>query len=95
MLLNKDQVKQLWREVEGPLYQFRTFYGNYFNIGGMAASDVKVFLGPEHNSALYNEDPEAYLSSQTFLSATGGSFKKGFPGEFIRSQFPDKSVYEL
>lgn len=95
MVLNKQNVLTLWQEVTGRLYQFRTYYGNYFNIGGTAAADVKLFIDDEHNPAEYVADPNLYLESQTFLSVTGGSFKRGLPGEFVRAQFPDKSPYEL
>lgn len=95
MVINKQKVKELRQCVDGSLYQFRTFYGNYFHIGGETASDVKVFIDSQHNDPSYNNDPEGYLSRQSLLSATGGSFKKGIAGDFIRRAFPEKSTYEI
>lgn len=95
MVLNKQNVKELWDDIKGPLYQFRSFYGNYFKVGGQSVPDVKIFLDGEHNDPRYTMNPLAYLENQTFLSVTGGSFKRGLPGEFVRSQFQEKSPYEI
>lgn len=95
MVFSKSKIQLMWDTVKGPLYQFRTYYGNHYMVVGQSVSDVKVFLGSEHNDPAYETNPQAYLEAQTFLSATGGSFKRGLPGDFIRAQFQDKSVYEL
>jgi hypothetical protein len=95
MMLNRKKVQQLYEKVTDRLYQFRSFYGNYFGIQGETIPDVKIFLDDDHNAVEYKNNPDAYLKSQTFLSATGGSFKKGRAGEFIRSAFPEKSDYEV
>lgn len=96
MVLNKQKVIDLYRHMAGsPLIQFRSYYGNYYNLGGQPIEDVKVFLDNRHNSADYLADSERYLSSQDFLSSTGGSFKRGLAGQFVRSQFIEKSQYEM
>lgn len=95
MVISKQKARHLYLEVKERLYQFRTYYGNYFNIGGTQTPDVKVFVDPAHNAPEYNENPLAYLEMQTFLSATGGSFKRELVGEFVKSKFPEKSEYEL
>ena len=96
MVLNKHKVQQLYGDVEHkPLYQFRTYYGNHFNVGGYQANDVKIFVDPVHNDPAYNHNPDQYLSSQALLSTTGGSFKRGLPGDFIRKSFTEKSPYEI
>lgn len=95
MIFNKQRVKRFFNEVEEPLYQLRSFYGNFFQIGGEAVPDVKVFLKPQHNNPEYNQNPEKYLEEQVFLSVTGGSFKRGLPGDFVRSKFTEKSEYEV
>lgn len=96
MIINKQNVIQLYKDVANePLYQFRTFYGNYFAIGGTPVNDVKVFLDSAHNDPDYNSNPMEYLKKQAFLSATGGSFKRGLVGNFVRNSFPEKSMYEI
>jgi len=95
LVLNKNKVLQLYREVTEPLGQFRSYYGNYFHLGGVTVPDVKIFMVARHNDPRYNEDPEAYLKDQTFLSSTGGAFKADIPGGYVRALFPEKSEYEL
>lgn len=86
----------MYRQVKGErLYQFRTRYGNLFNLAGEIAKDPKIFIEPRHNDPEYNEGPEDYMKKQTFLSTTGGSFKKGIAGQFVRNSFPEKSIYEI
>lgn len=94
-VLNKQNVLDMYQAANGqPMYQFRSYYGNHFNVAGETIRDVKVFVDPSHNDPQYNQDPEQYLAAQTFLSTTGGSFKRGVPGDFIRKMFPDTSPYE-
>jgi len=95
LVLNKQNVASLHEKIEGRLYQFRSAYGNYFPNNSVTVPDVKIFLDATHNAPEYNENPSAYLERQTFLSATGGAFKRGPAGDFVRSSFPDKSPYEL
>ena len=96
MVFNRQKVNQLFEEHSKDFpFQFRSFYGNYFSVGGSPVPDVKVFLEPQHNAPAYNENALAYLENQSFLSATGGSFKRGLPGEFIRQKFTEKSDYEV
>lgn len=95
MVLNKQKVKYLQHETEtGRIYQFRSYYGNVFGVGGTQIKDVKVFVDPTHNDPEYIENPAQYLQSQTFLSATGGAFKRELVGRFVREYFKEKSVYE-
>jgi len=94
MILNKKNVQSLYVEPKEPFYQFRSYYGNFFNIEGVTVPDVKVFLEPQHNNPDYNSDPEQYLDDQTFLSVTGGSFKRGIPGHYVRKKLNEKSIYE-
>lgn len=96
MVIDRNNLKELFSENNRtPRYQFRTFYGNYYNVGGETIPDVKVFLNQEQNSPEYIKNPLAYLENQTFLSATGGSFKRGLVGEFVRKKFQEKSDYEF
>ncbi|NCO10714.1 hypothetical protein GW930_02300 [Candidatus Saccharibacteria bacterium] len=95
MVFNKHKVRRLYQEVSERLYQFRTFYGNYFDVGGETIPDVKIFLDDKHNTPEYIADPTAYLQSLNFISVTGGAFNRGFPGDFVRSSFPEKCRYEV
>jgi hypothetical protein len=96
MRIDKHETRRIIRDAKGArLYQFRTYYGNYAGIKSTTIKDVKIFLDPTHNDPDYNADPQGYMESQQFLSATGGSFKRGLPGDFIRQAIPKKSVYEL
>lgn len=95
MVMQRSKLKELYEEYDGRLYQFRSYYGNYAQVGGDKVTDVKVFLDPTHNDKLFNDNPRKYLASQQYLSATGGAFKKGIVGEFIRNVFVEKSSYEL
>lgn len=95
IVINKCNAVNLFEEASKErLYQFRSSYGNLYRIGGEPSNDVKVFLDARHNAPLYNRDAKIYLQSQEFLSATGGAFKRGAVGDFIRRAFPDKSDYE-
>lgn len=95
MVFNKHQMAQLLLGTTISLNQFRTVYGNYFNVGGKTIPDVKIFIEPQHNNDQYRANPAQYLVTQTFLSVTGGSFKRGIPGQFIRSRLTEKSDYEF
>jgi hypothetical protein len=94
MNMNKLKAQAFFAAVNKPVYQFRSYYSNYVHAGGSTVPDVKVFLEPRHNDPAYNANPLAYLENQTFLSVTGGSFKNGISGEFIKSKFSSKSDYE-
>lgn len=93
MVFNKQKAVQMCDSGE-QLYQMRTYYGNAYEVGGLEAEDVKVFLDPTHNSAEYNQNPVQYMEKQLMLSATGGSFSRGLVGDFVRQSFPDRSIYE-
>jgi hypothetical protein len=94
MVLSKLRILNLYDVVEGPTYQFRTYYGNYYKLMGTTVDDVKLFLNSEHNDAAYVEDYKKFVERQTFLSVTGGAFQRGLPGEYIRSVFSQPSMYE-
>lgn len=95
IVINKNLAKRLFASVgDGRLYQFRSFYGNFSGIKGKRIKDVKVFKEIRHNDRSYNRNPVKYLSKQTFISATGGAFKTGLVGEFLRNSFKEKSEYE-
>lgn len=96
MMFNKQKLRQMYDETGGQFYQARSYYGNlYGDAVGATVTDVKIFLDPTHNDPAYNNSPHSYLSQQILLSSTGGAFKTGYPGQYIRSIFPDKSIYEI
>lgn len=95
MLFNKHKMLDMYRTVDNIDVELpRSCYGNLYDIGGACCGDVKIFLEPKHNPPLYNSDPKKYLDGQSFVSATGGAFKNGYPGSYIRDKFPKKSIYE-
>lgn len=96
MVFNKNKYLTLRDNMQGKrLFHYRTYYGNYYNLGGTPSKDCKIFLEPRHNDSDYNENPLAYLQNQSFLSVTGAAFRDGLPGDFVKKSFPDKSMYEL
>lgn len=95
VILNKQNVRETREKIHEAGYQFRTIYGNLFPNDSSTYPDVKVFLEPRHNAPEFNRDPSTYLATQTFLSATGGAFKRGVAGDFVRNAFPEKSEYEV
>lgn len=94
MVLKRSNMQILYDKEPGTYYQLRSYYGNYFSIGGDMAPDVKIFIDPRHNSPEYQKDPLGYMQKQQFLSSTGGAYKRGLAGDFIRAAFPEKSPYE-
>lgn len=94
MMLNRYSVLDMLSTKE-QLHQMRSYYGNMYHVGGMKADDVKLFIDPQHNPTVYNDNPVKYMDEQILLSATGGSFKRGIAGEYIRAKFTEKSIYEV
>lgn len=90
MRMEKSKVLEMHeireRELPDPylLFHMRTFYGNYFKVGGRQTKDCKVGY-EEHNN-------EWALGQSDFLSTNEETFK-GFIGDHIKSLFPDKSHY--
>lgn len=95
MAFNKRDTARIMEEGNGPIYQLRTYYGNTHHLGGEKMDDVKIFLEAAHNPPAYNNSADAYLCDQTMLSATGGSFKRGAVGAYVRKQLSRKSHYEI
>lgn len=96
MLINKSKAQCFYAELKGaPVYQFRSNYGNFCNLGGRTVKDTKIFLESRHNDSEFNKNPTQYLDKQIFLSATGGAFKKGVVGEYVKKCLSRKSQYEL
>jgi len=95
MTLSKTRVRRLYEDVAGQFIQFRSEYGNYFDLGGLTVPDVKVFIDLRHNHPSYQWDPESYLEQQALLSTTGGAFNRGRVGDFVRSRLAKKSDYEV
>lgn len=93
IVINKEKAGRILNSSHR-LYQFRSYYGNIYKLGGKQVADVKVFLDPRHNDHQFNISPQRYLQAQQFLSLTGGAFKKGIAGDFIRDQFIAASQYE-
>ena len=83
MLFNrKNMLKSLELTKDLPM-SLRSFYANYFNVGGIDAPDTKVFTtGPY-------DFPGPYLSSDD------RTFRLGRIGRDVRAAFSNPSKYEL
>lgn len=82
-LYNRQKVKELF-----PLYpyqtNFRSVYGNWYNVPTETHRDCKVFSVGRYSSP----------SDDYCLSTTDRSFRKGQIGQMIRACFPTPSIYE-
>lgn len=84
MVMNKDRVMGLIKNIpRGAL--IRSWYGNFYKIGGEFHEDAKIRI-----HAPYQE-----LSDRDFVSTSNQSFKKDWPGKWIKNQFSSPSPYEL
>ena len=82
MLINKQKAFEVLEAFPG-CSMFRSLYGNYWEVGGVKAEDVKI-IG-------LDEMPKG---TQTFLSTSDKSFKNGKVGEYIRKRFTEPSRWE-
>lgn len=70
------------KHANDPLLQERTLFGNLFGVGGEKRRNYKV-----------GRDARGW-QSWPFTSTNDNTFRAAPIGEFIRSKFPDRSVYE-
>lgn len=75
-------LEQYYRR--GEMMLPRVIYGNLFAFGGEQHDDIK-YMGHDDN----------FAKGSPFLSTSENSFKVGKIGEYIRSKFPEKSIYEI
>lgn len=88
MIMNKQKWLEMWRELlkinlERKPVHLRTFYGNYFKVGGRKMDDVKI--------ANFEDEP---TGKEAFLSSNDHSFVQGKMGEYVRERFPERCKYE-
>lgn len=80
--VRKDMLKGLELTKDLPM-SLRSFYANYFKVGGVECKDCKVFMtGP-------------YEYTPPYLSTDDRTFRLGRVGRDIRKAFPDKCKYEI
>lgn len=90
MLFNKKRFKHILElddsyALRAPIFHVRSFYGNYYNIGGQHMNDVKIY---------WQEDNRASkMRGRKFISSSDDSFK-GYITQYLRELFPEKSQYE-
>lgn len=77
MIMNRHKLKQIVNITLAP----RSFYGNYFNVGGSKVSDVKV----------YKKNFQLDFSN-SFISTEDNSFILVL--DKLKEMFPDKSICE-
>lgn len=63
--------------------QYRTLYGNYYQLGGVQEPDVKV-----------SNLTHTWEDGQRFVSSSDKSFTRGSVGHALRKTFLNKSAYE-
>lgn len=85
MLINRKKMLQVLEEFPDEPMQ-RALYGNYWEVGGINHSDMKVMLKN------YSIDK---ISKWPFLSTSDESFTEGNVGEYIRNRFKTKSRFEV
>ena len=84
MLINRKKMLEVMDKVPNEPMS-RALYGNYWEVGGVSKTDMKVML-PN-----YSIDK---ISSWEFLSTSDESFKVGNVGKYIRQKFPNRSRFE-
>lgn len=82
MLFNRKKMKESIELTKDLPMSLRSFYGNYYNVGGIDAPDTKVFRLGEYDF------PGPYLSSDD------RTFRLGRIGRDIRAKFNEPSQYE-
>ena len=83
MLFNRKNMAESLELTKDLPMSLRSFYANYFNVGGIDAPDTKVFrLGD-------------YKVEGPYVSSDDRTFRLGHIGRDIRAMFPNKSKYEL
>lgn len=80
MLINKQKALETLNTFKSPM--FRSLYGNYAEVGGIKADDVKIY-----NASLP-------VQGQTLISTADASFKYGRVGKIIRDRFTEPSRWE-
>ena len=83
MLIDKDKALEVIDTFEG-FPMFRCLYGNYWNVGGINAHDVKI-----------HENNKNVPDDADFVSTNDTSFMYGKVGQYLRRTFPTKCKYEL
>jgi hypothetical protein len=69
---------------------WRSFYGNYYNIGGIAIDDCKIY----ENNVTNIDDLHKFISDHSpFLSTNDNSFKFVLDN-YLATKFPNKTIYE-
>lgn len=88
MFVSKKRWLEAWKaqlkhNPDRRMVSMRTFYGNYYQIGGKQMKDVKL-IGLKQKPT----------GEEEFLSSNIDSFNQGLIGEYLRHQFKDPCKYE-
>ena len=82
MVFNKRELSTMLKSIPyGCL--FRSWYGNKMGVGGEERKDAKRRISAPRE-----------IVDDDFFSTSSSSFDKYWPGEFIKSYFPEPSQYE-
>lgn len=85
MLINKEKGRRIFNAFDNTV-AFRSAYGNYYEIAKAVHPDVKVI---EYDKTY---DPDIH---NVYLSTSDYTWSNGLIGEYIRSQFPEPSRFEI
>lgn len=88
MMMHKEGVIEVVKRAHAddrtiPALHKRTLYGNYFDVGGRRANDIKV-----------TDTDRTWQPNQRFVSCGDQAFLNGAIGKRLRDKFPDPSPYE-
>lgn len=86
MIFNKQKFKKLFSDIKlDREYNYRSIYGNYYQLQGIPIKDFKI-----HEVTDFNENKQRNFLSISDRLIIYDRFKN-----FIKNKFPDKSPYEL
>lgn len=90
IVYNKEKLKHVLElddshAINAPIFHIRSFYSNYYRIGGQHMNDVKV-RWPHQNRL-------DWVTGKRYLSSAGKS-PEGFLLKHLKELFPEKSQYE-
>lgn len=90
MIFNKEKLRYLLElndshAIQAPIFNVRSYYGNYYSIGGQHMNDVKV--RDTYQNRL------SWIKGKRYTSSAGVG-PTGFLLQHLKDLFPDKSHYE-
>lgn len=90
MIFNKEKLRHILElddqhAINAEIFHVRSFYGNYYHVGGQHMNDCKV----KHSS----QNRLDWVMGKRYLSSAGDA-PSGFLLQHLKELFPEKSQYE-